>query len=468
MQINLTLFATGATVIANNLRVTAAQESTPSAVVDTYTSPPPQSFPLNVTLDVPNPVVHRVRVYSSPDASPGTLLAEFIYDPTYQNLEIKLPQEIQVGSGGPYDPGDGSNSIDLTDFAAYDWYPMRRIAGGMMSVTEYTKSTDNKTLNLVGADQFADGEYVWIFFNPKVTTAVPTIIQSALYRGVKIITVDTALDSTYSGNAISVVGPLSGAITLTLPVLTGVSDFSPFDIDSYEWSNYQFTIQVTGTDRIRYKGQDFSKIFLGSCEFCRLVKFPTTTGYPTGYWKVVSMSDGMTRVGRYINVQLKSTVDTPQPDFMWADGSSIVAANWPRIAWYCSLLQPGQFIPIGVRTNDFVKSMWAYSAEATPVTIYLPDTRGLFMRGLPGTRGNDVGGTSADLAGRYEQDTVGQFTLSFQIPRGDSYNGNPYDSVHVGRGQDSNVRSPLTINTPVNVGLETRGKNVGLYLGVYS
>lgn len=481
MQINLTVFATGTTIINNILRITAAEESTPNAIVATQEYAPPQVFPRNVTLDVPNPVVHRVRIYSSPDASPGTLLSEFIYDPTYQNIEIKLPVEIEVGAGGAYDPGANSNSIDLSDFAAYDWYPMRRAAAGMMSVNEYTKSPDNKTLNLVGDDQFSDGEYIWIFFSPKVTTAVPTIIQAALYRGVKIIRTNTLINASFSGFVISVVGPDANAITLTLDALSSVSDFTPFDIDTMDWTNYQITIKVTGGDRIRWNGQDMSEIYLGAGEDVRIVKFPAMSGYPNGYWKVTAGAAGMFLVGdsvdheRVLNAGQNGRVQE-------YDGQPLLVANWPRVKWMVNtFLAPGAIIQLSTRTTDALKGFWAVdSSDAT--RIWKPERRGTFKRAMPGDRGNDSDRTSDSFSGSYGADKLENHRHDALNNSGQSDPVNSFFMTYTtapgptGTRSDNNSgttrlgRLPTTgdVHESVSTDIETSVKNIGYYMGFYS
>ena len=111
MQINLSVFATGETILNNKLRYKAYETSSPNIAVAELTEDPPHDFPHAVSLYVPNPVPHIVKIFSTPDDSDGVKLTDILYDPTYSNVEVRLPLELSVNGSGEFDPAEGTQAI---------------------------------------------------------------------------------------------------------------------------------------------------------------------------------------------------------------------------------------------------------------------------------------------------------------------------------------------------------------------
>jgi hypothetical protein len=421
MQINFTVFATGVILAGNKLRYIAYEASTPTAEVARITEDPPHTFPHAVTVNVPNPVVHILKIYSTPDASTGTLISEFIYDPTYTNVQVRLPLQLVAGGPGEFDPVADSNQIvipDLVDWAGL-WYPERRANAGTMADYEYT-ILPGGGLQLVGDDTIADGELFWIHFEPKITLSTPIFAYLNLFSSLLVLDHSVTLDSTAYRTAIAIAAT-GAAITITLPPLASVPNQTLFVFNTFNGNQKQASITTQSGEPIKIFNGNSSFIYLGSGEFAWLLK------EADGYYPL-QISDGIFRVGAQVDS------DVLLPNTAWLDGGSMPASDYPRVLAYINALPAGQLLTKATRDAGGLATaaQWAY--EASTDLIWRPDYRGLTKRAIPGTRGNDSQRTNSSIPGSYGADFVNDHKHFTVVPG--QYNTGGFPN-NIGRGMSS-------------------------------
>lgn len=130
--------------------------------------------------------------------------------------------------------------------------------------------------------------------------------------------------------------------------------------------------------------------------------------------------------------------------YLLCDGSSLNRADYPEL-----------FAAIG--------TAWG---TASGTTFNLPDTRGLFLRGVDGVANRDVdkalrtaiavGGNTGNNVGSFQDDAFESHSHNFSILRGGNADN---DESKVARGDDG-TRSAYSGTTSTTGGNETRPKNV--------
>lgn len=373
MQINLTVFSSSTTVINNNLRFIAYEAATPAVPVANVTYAPPQSFPKSVTLTVPNPVPHLVKIYTSPDTSIGTLLSDFLYDPTYQDVQIRPYDEIIIGSGVGYDPGAGATQIIIPDAVGWDYVFERRANGATQRADEYNKLPTGPQLTRPG-DVFDSGEAVFIHYAPRTVTATPTFNYLNVYSDVIDVTVDTLIDQTYAGKLIQI-NSLADALVLTMDDVTLIPDMKVFTITTFMGAQKQSII----SGPFKYRNQDMPNIYIGEQETAVFVK-------KGAYFYVETLPEGIFKVGRYFILDQKLGI----PNMVYCDGGSLLIEDYPRLDYWLSQLPLGVVLSsLAARDALGLQGKPRWVRDVVNGLIYRPDKRGLFERALPDGR-NDM------------------------------------------------------------------------------
>lgn len=391
MQINFTVFATGVVLAMNKLRYKAYESDSPLAEVANVTEDPPHTFPHPVTLNVPNPVVHIVKIFSTPDESTGTLISEFIYDPTYTNVEVRLPLQLIAGGPNEFDPAPDSNELTIPFLTEWPnlWYPERRANGGTMADFEYTRKEEGG-LTLIGDDIFENGELIFIHFEPKITLSAPTFNYINLFTEIKVVTASVTLDSTYFRKLIEIAA-IGTSITITLPLLENVPDNTLFVFETMMGNQKQSSIITQGGNAIKLRNGNRNAVYLGECEYLWLIK--GSDGF-----HVLKVSDGVFRVGLYVDQ------DILMPNTGVADGSGLLKTEYPRVLDHVNNFPVGLLLTKAARDAGGIDLAGLWAIDAT--TIYKPDRRGLYRRSLPGNRGNDTQRDANTLPGVYRPDLL--------------------------------------------------------------
>lgn len=402
MQINFTIWATGTDISTNKLRYIAREQTPPGfPVVTSIDENPPHTFPHNITLNVPNPIPHIVSIYSTPDSSQGILVAEFLYDPTYSQADIRPTDTIIVGGTGPYDPAVGSNSITISNLSDWSFTVERRANGGTQVLNNEYNVTGNTISLSRSGDVFNDGEILFIHYDPKISTATPVFNYLNLYSGFELLTSDTTLDATFYKKIISI-GALGSNITITMPPINDIPDFTSFFFETMEGNQKQATINAGGSATFRYKGQNYTSIYPGQCEQWTIVKI-TNNGTPE--FRIQSTSEGMNNVGRYFY----SDNNLNYLNAVYLDGNSLSIIDYPRLNWYLSSL-PAGIVLNSKSDRDTLgnEGMARWVRDTSTGLIWKPDTRGTYERALPGNKGNDDKRNSTTITGTYKDDLFKQ------------------------------------------------------------
>lgn len=408
MQINLTCIGSGTLITTQKLRFKAAQEDSLSAIVASLTMDPPHTFPMNVTLNVPNPVPHRVFIYSTPDETDGTLVASFTYDPTYVNVKVRMPLELRVGGLGPYDPAEGTDEIPvIEDMRGWDWWPEIRSQGGTLSSSEYTKvesvpglGYDKFTVNIPDF-AFSIPDFIFIKFLPQVSTATPVFTYLDLYTDVIEVPGDATLDASYYRKVIEFTS-LSASPIFQLLDISSVPNGTLLTFSTMRGAQQQATIKASGTNSMFLAGGAYTAFFMGKGEVLMIMRRPDG-------WHVVNDWGAMIRTGQIY----KGDIIIPNTIIFngggLADGGGnplpLPRAIYPRVEWHVLTRLPSSYVmtkadrdAAGINASGY----WAYDANS----IWAPDMQGNFLRALPGNRGNDPDRNNTSKPGSYGADTL--------------------------------------------------------------
>lgn len=179
------------------VRVIAYKASDPGTEVTRVEFEPPHINPRDVSLYVPSPVVHIVRIYETPDSeSVGVLKAEYVATPSFDGPIVIPPMMIKVGGGrdgtesggnGAVDPEDGADGVGIEAIAGYtiSWVEQRgagplkgaaEVVGLDPSSLEWLPRTGGG-IDLQNGKKFYDGEEYWIYFEPTLDGNVSAAIQ---------------------------------------------------------------------------------------------------------------------------------------------------------------------------------------------------------------------------------------------------------------------------------------------------
>jgi microcystin-dependent protein len=189
---------------------------------------------------------------------------------------------------------------------------------------------------------------------------------------------------------------VTNKIVGTLPALSGVPDKAVIKFISYTGLQINGTIQAPGSDTILYGNTTTQKLYLGMNETITLMK-------KTSAWYVIDEKSDANEVGRvlFADKVLANTVK--------AEGQLLNRLEYPRL-WAFANTLGALLLTDAARTADIAHSGFFSSGDGS-TTFRLPDLRGVFLRGLDGSRGLDADRVAAgqnNTPGFYEKDTAGQ------------------------------------------------------------
>lgn len=399
----MTVWSSTASIINNNLRFTFAESQAPQTIVQNTVIPGPHSFPKAVSFGGFNPVAHIVRIYTTPDASLGTLLSEFLYNPTWSNVEVRLPVEIPVDTGAPYSPAEGSTTLIIDGVAdpsiptikGWKWIPKMRTRGGQLSSDEYTRIDPDEDGEGGVGFEFTEGfyapDFIFIEFLPKITISSPTVNYLKLFAGINEIIEDVTVDNTHI-NMLNEVNSINPVVNITFPSYTEFPLFTLLRYTTVRGAQNQVAFIAAEDEFFKWDGGDWPELYAGRCEVFEFLR-------GADGWHVTSDLPGMRMVGLSVSADTGLLQACVNPNILPYDGGSMPAAEWPRVLWYCLRLPGGMFIPIGSR-NEANAGLWAYTEVAGVITtLHRPDKRGYHQRNIPGTKGNDSGRSNTTQAG---------------------------------------------------------------------
>lgn len=424
-----------------NIRVKAFEadnEAAPVAVVD---YPAPVMNPLNATINVPNPVAHIVKIYDSPGASDGTLLADFVYDPSFRSVEIRPDKYYVVGSGTGNAPAEGDTALADADLKDYDYDVEIRGTGTMRSDGSEIEIDPDGGFSLTReGDQFWDDQVIIIHFAPKVSAVTPSQSNTSLIKGEMVVTADTTLDNTYFNQLINIKAT-ANKITLTLPALSSAPALTLLPFVSNQGSQVNAIIKAAGSDLILWTTGPRTAMYLGRNEQLWLMK-------GADGWLVIQAAGDFTRVGQQV------WGDIVLPNTLRRDGALLDRAVYPRLFNDYVLNLPPSALVTEANWASGVANQSFFTLGNGSTTFRIPNSQGLFIRALDNGRGIDTG---RNLSGSYQADDLKSH--SHQVKEIANGNLKPGSSTDESIG-DWTAPSPIhTYNTGPAGGTETRPKN---------
>lgn len=427
MDIKFTVFATGPTIIGNYLIYRAAETTALGTIVASAVDPPPQTFPRNVFLAGVRPVPHLVQVYSSVDGvSLDTLLSDFLYDPSFSNVEIRPTLFLVTNRGLPYDPVDGDTFIGPIDgsvpgyeeIASWgDWWVEVRSKGGkIIEGAEYTKNGSNDGFTYPEAFY---SDVIAICFPPKITTVSPIVNVQDLFAGYIKVTGTATMTADWLGHYVDLeFTGNSGSITL-LPV-ADVPENKQLMLFNMVGNQQQVTIKAAAGESIRWFDGNYPELYIGKTENLVLFKRTDTSDplNPVAHWHVANQLEGMAKAGTSVPTQTGVLQPTIHPNQGVFDGQPIDLAVWPRVRWFVKRLPPAIVLPLASRNAGNV-GFWFYDGADldSAANIYPPDVLGRHARNIPGDRGNDSGRDATSNAGTLDSSHNKQHTHTYTKPK---------------------------------------------------
>lgn len=428
-----------------NIRIKAFETTTPAVAVATEDYVAPVDNPLAFTLTVPNPVPHIVKIYDSPGEADGTLLADFLYDPSYSTIDVKADKVYIVGS--PDAPEAGATQYEDDDLEGYTYELERRGVGTLVRQSEWDYLDDPdigfKLLN--ENDAFQADETIILHFYPKISIVTPDSGDSGSTKfiaDIVAVTADTTLDDTYYNKLVSIASSTS-KITLTLPAISGVPNTTPISFTTCMGSQINAVIKTSGTDSIFWGSEGRSAMYMGKNEQLLLIK-------GTDGWYVINAAGGYDQVGRqfYADMVLPNTVERK--------GQLLLRAEYPRLFNdYVQKLPPAMIVSESTWSSDATTNRGKFTLGDGSTNFRIPDARGLFIRNLDSGRGIDSG----RAAGTYQADMVGPHTHDVPMKEVGGISNNPNGGGVGDKDRPYGTSDDATYTTDENSGTETRGKN---------
>jgi len=139
---------------------------------------PPHTNPRDVSIFVPTPVVHLVRIHESVDGEVlGAKRVEFVATPSFDGPMVIPPLMIQVGGGRENrDPADDAFEVAIPSIEGntISWVEQRG-AGPLIGEGDAVAGEDVEWrkrigggIELLNGKQFLHGERYWIYFEPQL------------------------------------------------------------------------------------------------------------------------------------------------------------------------------------------------------------------------------------------------------------------------------------------------------------
>jgi len=439
MNINLTI--SSAPSITDSIAVRIFKASNPLVVVDAQIFAPPHNTPQNVTFADVDPVTFIVNIYETTSLMvTGTLRQSFIYQPSYESIEIR-PTEFLKMVGG-------DTSYTNVDWKTWDIDIIYRVAfGPMFEPDQLTWITDVDGdvigFNLAAGDEFTPDEQFTVQFYPKVQVLSPTVQSAKTITDEEIITVDTVLTDADAGKLLRLQGAGS-AFTVSLPAISTTDTFLQYFFASDGGNHVNVTIDVDGGGNINYFGNR-TELHLAQGERAMIIY--TGTDYV-----VLNNIDGVLRVG---DILFQNDKDATVQGAIFADGSLLDRTVYRRLWEYVQQLDASLLIADATWTGSS-EQHGKFSDGDGSTTFRIPRLYSAgYLRGVEGTG-------ITRLAGSYQADDVKAHTHTFTRTRTDTI-GTNYEANRMRSGGDRGLWTGDTVNTG-STGGETTPKNTGIYL----
>jgi hypothetical protein len=444
--------------ITNDLIVIARKTTTPLVIEaqEVYDAPHPitQNVVLPATGDI-DPVIYYVDFYESSDGvSLDLLLSSFQYD-LQNNVILSERRFYTVGGTGPNDPPADQDT--LTD--AY--LDGKTISGVFKEGFRYLKPETETTpewevvagggIRLLGGKQFSGEEVVSIEISYTGSSGSGSS-GGSLYNGTALIDTDTTLDTTYRNKRLRTESAASNKLVVTLEPVGSAPDGTFYHFTSNGGSQNQTRVLPSGSETIKYNGENYTEMSFGKGEFLRIVKTGT-------FWEAELAHENILNVGSRFSGDWKDFPSCKPEDATLYDGD-----EWPRIWWWIKNKLP---ISHYIVDDNVINGGYSHPLERRGQFVIhsalkkfrMPNTQELMDKGLKDfdSYGTDTERTY-DYPGGIQDDQVGQ--VGFSLNKGNGYTGGAQNAGWFAPG-DPNHPHPDE-DVIMNFGKETRVNNNGV------
>lgn len=373
----------GANTNPNEFKCIIYEAATPNTVVQEHIVPLPHTSNQLVSFTGLNVVTHVIRTYEWVGGSLGTLIHEYIIEPTEETISTEPDIELNVGT----DIVANSFGWDGTVYPQYfgkvlnvDYRVEQRGVGRLKD----DEAIDNPPFGflLTNGALFNDGDTFFIHWFPKlvVTPAAPTgINNNGLYNDIIEVSSDTNIlvadaNKLFDINRTAdIVAPI-----LTLDAIANISNMKTFSFKMDRGLAVNAVIKAQSGEIIYFNGQAYNEIYLGQNEYCTIVKKNTA-------FHVASGNINYNDVGNVI-----TTTSTNRNGYTFANGSLLGRNTHPRLynIHVANLsIGNGLISESNWSVSDNNKTNFTLGDSSTDFRV--PDYRGLFPRFFDDGRGLD-------------------------------------------------------------------------------
>lgn len=383
MDINLSI--SEAPLITQNIAVRIFKASNPSVIVSVQEFTPPHASPRNITFTGLDPVVFIVNIYETPgDPVTGTLRHSFIYDPTFQQAEVKDPENLVFAGGETF--------YEDATWAGFTPELIIRNSVGPLAEPDQITWRLNGSGQIIGfnlaavGDEFSAGERVSVSFVPKIVTYTPSVESAKIITDTRVITSSGAITAADAGKMMLVQGAGS-SVALTLPALGTTDTFLMYYIVSEGGSHVSVDITITGGGG--------NIVYFGNRSNLNLIQGERAWILYDGLqYMVVNSIEGVLRVG---DIVYQYDKDSSVQGSIFADGTLLNRTQYKRLWQYVQQLDASLLVSDAVWTGSSAQhARFSTGDGATTFRIPRLYTDG-FLRGVDGT---------ARLAGAHQDDQV--------------------------------------------------------------
>lgn len=383
MDINLSISA--APAITQNIAVRIFKASNPSVVVSVQEFTPPHSSPRNIVFTGLDPVVFIVNIYETPgDPVTGTLRHSFIYDPTFQQAEVKDPENLVFAGGETF--------YEDATWAGFTPELIIRNSVGPLAEPDQITWRLNGSGQIIGfnlaavGDEFSAGERVSVSFVPKIVTYTPSVESAKFITDTRVVTASGAITAADAGKMLLVQGA-SSSLALTLPALGTTDTYLLYYIVSEGGSHVSVDITIDGGGG--------NIVYFGNRSNLNLIQGERAWILYDGLqYMVVNSIEGLLRVGDIISQYDK---DSTVQGAIFADGALLSRTQYKRLWQYVQQLDASLLITDAAWTGSSAQHA-RFSTGDGVTTFRIPRlyTDG-FLRGVDGV---------ARIAGAHQDDQV--------------------------------------------------------------
>lgn len=442
-------------LITNRIRASIYLQSDPQAlvasIIDTTSGHPARTWsfpglPRNNygfsmdEIDGGGAVVNNLALF---DVVPGEVDGQLVRD----------DEQIQVDTTPGFTSLVNSATFDGTsgkpDYIGWEIVPSELTGRGILAEgLDYSWDSTTGLFTLLQTDDvFSAGTYYNIHFNPVLNSAgnsYPSISDFTI----RLITTSGAIVPDDFGQKV-IIEPSGDLVNCTLPALSTVVQGRPLLLECGADHVCCSKITPNGSDTINFAR---GALYLMPGESCSLYKFTRSVGVYE--WRVYNACGNFLHCGEAVSDDIEQ--DGVFNKQLLNGGLGNTSKHSRLYNDYILNLPLDQVVDFDDWESDStLQTYYSFANSSNPSNankFHFPERREMFERNT----------SSSNKSGDYQSSNVGEATINFPFPTGDTFTGHPYNPTALGKGLLSN--SPYTLNKSVviNSGQETRPANYSI------